>query len=210
MNIGERTPRVDKHDKIVRAIGVTIFALLLIACGGAAVTGGTSGTPTAPPPVTLAPGEFVLIWQVFGTPTAMPTLEPTALAMHSTAEAIRLTQVKNPPTAAVASGSGGSSANEPGDAARGQRLFGGAATCSTCHDTKAGMTIVGPSLKGIATRAGSREPGKSAEDYIRESILTPNSYVVKGFTPGLMPQNFSKLLTQKQINDLIAYLLTLK
>ncbi len=95
-------------------------------------------------------------------------------------------------------------------AARGGILFKSApAICSTCHALQPGAVVVGPSLAGIATRAGTRIPGMSAEDYIRDSILHPSHFVVPGF-PDAMVKDFGTILTADQINDLIAFLMTLK
>ena len=52
-------------------------------------------------------------------------------------------------------------------------------------------------------------PGMSAEDYIRDSILHPSNFVVPGF-PDAMVKDFGTILTADQINDLIAFLMTLK
>lgn len=46
--------------------------------------------------------------------------------------------------------------------------------------------------------------------YLRTSILHPNDYVVPGYPESLMPQNYAEILTEAEINDLIAYLLTLQ
>ncbi len=102
-----------------------------------------------------------------------------------------------------------------GDPAKGEKLFNqstlnGAPGCVTCHSLDPDVTIVGPSLAGVATRAAEREPGKSAEEYLRESIVDPNAYVVEGFPEGVMPQNFGDVLSEEEINDLVAFLLTLK
>ncbi len=102
-----------------------------------------------------------------------------------------------------------------GDPKQGERLFservvGVNTGCHICHSLQPNTVIVGPSLAGIATRAASRVPGMSAEEYIRQSILQPNAYVVPGFPAGVMPSNFSELLTAEQLDDLIAFLLTLK
>ncbi|HEY63384.1 MAG TPA: cytochrome C, partial [Caldilineae bacterium] len=48
--------------------------------------------------------------------------------------------------------------------------------------------------------------GFSAEDYIRESILSPKAFVVEGFQP-LMPQNYGEQLSQQELDDLVAFLL---
>jgi Fe-S-cluster-containing hydrogenase component 2 len=84
------------------------------------------------------------------------------------------------------------------------------AGCRICHSLEPGVVLVGPSFDGVATRAATRVPGMSAEDYIRQSILDPNAYVVEGFPAGQMLQNFGELLTPEQIDDLVAFLLTLK
>ena len=73
-----------------------------------------------------------------------------------------------------------------------------------------GVVLVGPSFDGIATRAAGRVPGLSAEEYLRESILDPDAYVVDGFPAGQMLQNFSELLTEEEIDSLVAFLLTLE
>ncbi|MCH8088509.1 MAG: c-type cytochrome [Chloroflexi bacterium] len=96
-----------------------------------------------------------------------------------------------------------------GDPAAGEQVFTTASplTCSTCHSID-GTTGLGPSLQGIATRAETRVPGLSAGEYITQSILDPNAFVVDGFPPSLMPQNFSETLTTQDIADVVAFLLS--
>jgi len=102
---------------------------------------------------------------------------------------------------------GGDVPDEP--VARGQYWFSRPpAICSTCHSPEPGVVVVGPSLAGIATRAETRIPGLSAEQYLRDSILNPGDYVVEGF-PDAMQRNLGDRLTAEQINDIIAFLLTL-
>ena len=118
--------------------------------------------------------------------------------------------------------SGDASAAEKGDAARGGRLF-GTLPCVSCHDvTKPwpGGDIC-PNLGNIATEAArivrSREyrgKAKTAAEYIRESIVNPNAYIVPGASyrtadgQSVMPKDFGATLTGAQIDDLVAYLLT--
>jgi len=121
--------------------------------------------------------------------------------------------------ALAACGGGGASqapasgaAGAAGDAAAGKALFaqsviGSNPGCITCHSLEAGKTLVGPSMAGIAGRAGSTVSGQSAEQYLRQSITEPDAYVVKGFTKGLMPK---PAINDKQASDLVAYMLTLK
>jgi mono/diheme cytochrome c family protein len=117
---------------------------------------------------------------------------------------------------ACGGGDNGSSATS-GDPDRGKALYNqtiigpnAAPGCVTCHSLDPGKTLVGPSHAGLATRAESAASGTSAEDYLRESIVTPDAHVTEGFTPGVMYQNYGKDLTEQEINDLVAYLMTLK
>jgi len=91
-----------------------------------------------------------------------------------------------------------------------QAVIGNHAGCVTCHSLEADVTVVGPSLSGIANTAASRIPGRSAEEYIRESILDPNAYVVEGFIAGTMPLVWANMLSDEQVSNLVAYLMTLK
>ena len=116
-----------------------------------------------------------------------------------------------PTTAAAAAAS---TSTGTGDATAGATLFGaipnGQISCSICHNIAPGSgVLVGPSLSGIAATAATRVPGQSAEQYLRNSILTPSAFVVTGFTDGLMPQTFSAALTPQEVDNLVAYLLTL-
>ena len=94
---------------------------------------------------------------------------------------------------------------------RGERLV-KQSGCLACHSLD-GTKIVGPTWQGLAGRQESLSDGSVVtvdEAYLRESILDPNVQIVAGFPPGIMPQNFGTKLTPEQINDIIAYLLSLK
>ena len=65
-------------------------------------------------------------------------------------------------------------------------------------------------MAGIATRAGTTIAGTTAEDYIRQSILEPDAHLVEGFPAGTMPQVWGDELSDEQLSNLVAYLLTLK
>ena len=90
---------------------------------------------------------------------------------------------------------------------QGQQVFN--AKCATCHALVPDTIIIGPSLNGIATRAETRVEGQTADEYIQLSILRPGDYLVEGFN-NVMITNFSKELTNEDMNALVAFLLTLK
>jgi mono/diheme cytochrome c family protein len=81
--------------------------------------------------------------------------------------------------------------------------------CGACHSTTQDTIIVGPSLAGIASRAGSRIEGQDAYTYLLTSVMQPEAYLVEGFE-NLMPASLSKQLTGEELDGVIAYLQTLK
>jgi mono/diheme cytochrome c family protein len=90
---------------------------------------------------------------------------------------------------------------------QGQKVF--TARCATCHALVPDTIIIGPSLYGIATLAETRVEGQSADEYILLSILRPGDYIVEGFN-NVMITNFSKELTNEDMNALVAFMMTLK
>ncbi|MCP4426313.1 MAG: hydrogenase iron-sulfur subunit [Chloroflexi bacterium] len=84
------------------------------------------------------------------------------------------------------------------------------AACRICHSLDKDVVLVGPSFYGIATRAAGRVPGMTAEEYLYQSIIDPNAYVVEEFPAGQMVPNLGEILTQEQIEDLIAFLMTME
>lgn len=78
--------------------------------------------------------------------------------------------------------------------------------CAACHRAGAANGIA-PAFTGIAERAAERRPPLSAAAYLYESITRPQAYIVEGFV-GAMPQDYAARLTDQQLGDIIAYLLT--
>jgi mono/diheme cytochrome c family protein len=96
-----------------------------------------------------------------------------------------------------------------GDTKRGEKVFFGVGECSSCHRIAPGDTLIGTSLQGIANWGAYRVQGMSAKEYLLDSILHPDAYVVPGMPAGIMPRTYADRLTNLQIGDLVAYLLTL-
>jgi mono/diheme cytochrome c family protein len=83
--------------------------------------------------------------------------------------------------------------------------------CVACHSLSAErQNLVGPPLGGLGQRAGTRKPGMSAEDYIRESVRNPNAHIVEGFPgpPSLMPPFAPAQLPDDQLEQLVQFLMS--
>jgi mono/diheme cytochrome c family protein len=105
-----------------------------------------------------------------------------------------------------------------GDAERGAELA-IAQACTACHiDSSTGPAWLPTSeAVGMGARAEERYQSgdytgaaTSAAQYLHESIVLPDAYVVSGFQPGVMPKNFGEKLSKQDTADLIAYLLTIQ
>ena len=103
----------------------------------------------------------------------------------------------------AACGGGGDTSDpgvEAGKAIFEESVVGELPGCASCH-TVDGSELVGPSLQGI----GSRD-----EAYIRESIVDPEVVIVDGFDAGTMLTGYGDQLTAEELDQLVAYLLSLK
>jgi mono/diheme cytochrome c family protein len=105
-----------------------------------------------------------------------------------------------------------------GDVARGE-LLATAKGCTGCHVSQ----LVGPGWEATSSEAGiggraetrftqSDYTGQAtdAQQYLLESIVLTNAFVVEGFAENIMPQNYGDTLTDQETADIIAYMLSLK
>ena len=96
-----------------------------------------------------------------------------------------------------------------GDVELGKKVF-MEKTCATCHvisSMEGAVGVVGPKLDGLGAAAATREAGKDAETYIRESIEDPNAFVNEGY-PAAMPP-LRSTMSDEEYEGLVAYLLSL-
>ncbi len=100
------------------------------------------------------------------------------------------------------SGSGGGANAAAGEKLFNESLIGTQPGCKTCHSLEAGVVMVGPSLAGVGSRLD--------EAGMRQAITEPDATVVDGFTAGTMPAALAGELSEQQLNDIVAYLMTLK
>lgn len=81
--------------------------------------------------------------------------------------------------------------------------------CTTCHTTDGGQSV-GPTWQGLYGSDRPLEDGSTVtadENYIRESILEPNTKVVQGFAPVM--NTYQGQLNDEQIDAIIEYIKTL-
>jgi cytochrome c oxidase subunit II len=90
----------------------------------------------------------------------------------------------------------------------GRELFETKLGCASCHqETSSGR---GPKLAGVFgsdQRLTNGQVVKADENYIRNSILNPQSQIVEGYQP-IMP-TFKGQVTEEQLNSLVAYIKSL-
>ena len=82
--------------------------------------------------------------------------------------------------------------------------------CGTCHIILEEEGDMGPPLKGIGDAAAGRVEGMSATDYIRESILDPNAFLVEGFEADLMPADLAEQMTARELEMIVKFLVESK
>jgi nitric oxide reductase subunit C len=107
--------------------------------------------------------------------------------------------------------------------ALGERVFRSASpACIAGHSIAPGVNMAGPSLAGLGGRAeklvGSPDykgKAKDAAGYIKESITHPSAHIVPGAMysangVSFMPNTYDKSMTPEQLDQVAAYLATLK
>lgn len=73
--------------------------------------------------------------------------------------------------------------------------------CGGCHTFAAAESggSLGPNLDEVL-------PGET-QAHVEEMVVDPNAEIAKGYPPNVMPQNYEQLLSPKEIEDLVKYLL---
>ena len=94
---------------------------------------------------------------------------------------------------------------------RGQKLA-TTSGCVGCHSVD-GKNSIGPTwakLFGSTVHLADGSSVTADAAYIKTSIVDPNAQIVKGFPQGVMPGSYKTQFNDQQLNDLIAYIQSLK
>jgi sulfur-oxidizing protein SoxX len=106
-----------------------------------------------------------------------------------------------------------------GDPGRGREIFENgteliSTTYTKCHSLDGTVPAdprhprrLAPSLLGVSARAGDRAQQLGAVEYLRQSILDPNAYIVEGYEDD-MDKGYKYGLSEVEVDDLVAFLLT--
>ncbi|MGR3317860.1 MAG: cytochrome ubiquinol oxidase subunit I [Candidatus Anammoxibacter sp.] len=88
--------------------------------------------------------------------------------------------------------------------AMGKAIFSGKGNCYVCHKDDGGR---GPNLQSVGAIAESRKPDMTSKEYLMESLVQPEAYVVEEFSPIMPVANKSPIsLIQIELLSLVAYL----
>lgn len=82
--------------------------------------------------------------------------------------------------------------------------------CAQCHSVAAlknTKATLGPRLDGIGQRAAERVEGVSAREYVRQSILDPEAFVVEGYLK-VMPV-YQETIDENELELLVDWLMQL-
>ncbi len=80
--------------------------------------------------------------------------------------------------------------------------------CSGCHNLdNPDAVMTGPYLGNLNEVGGTLVPGQSAEEYVHNSIVAPNDYIVEGYMANIMPNNFADQMSEDEINGLVTWIL---
>lgn len=186
------------------------FAVILAGCGTLATPVWQATTPTAVSIASVNDAQSAVQPTLAPTDTPIPptpTLEPTVIPTEEPTPTIEPTteQVASPIDRLVS----------VRDAENGAILFemfqaDAGFACSTCHRVDSEAQLIGPGLLNLKDRALDRVEGQSAAEYVYNSIINPNDFIVDGFPEEVMPENWSDIYSDTEIFDIVAYLMTLE
>jgi mono/diheme cytochrome c family protein len=155
----------------------------------------------------------ILLWILF-----VALLFPAAFAGYAVGH---YTSLGKPPETVTETVTNGSTETQPttttgmttttssdGGVAAGKDVF-DSSGCASCHTfSPAGASgTLGPDLDSAPARDAAADGNMALDAFIKESIVDPSAYVASGYSD-IMTKTFGQTLTAKQIDDLVAFVLS--
>lgn len=153
----------------------------------------------------------------YGGPLRPDQIRNIAAFIMNWQETAELVVVPTPPAGPTV-GSDITKTLPAGDAKSGEALA-TSLGCTACHIAAptgpawlpaAGQPGIGERAATRLSEADYKGQATTPEQYLFEAIVAPGAFVVSGFQEGIMPATYANTLTEQNMADLIAYLLTLK
>ncbi len=79
--------------------------------------------------------------------------------------------------------------------------------CIGCHSLDPNVQMTGPTWFNIGNTAVTRVPDQGPAEYLHQSIIAPNDFVVPDYPASIMPQTYDQTMDQEDLATMIAYLL---
>jgi cytochrome c551/c552 len=96
-----------------------------------------------------------------------------------------------------------------GNVAAGKAVF-ASQGCASCHTfAPANSTgTIGPNLDTAPAVSAKDDNNMNLAAFIKQSIVSPDAYIAKGYPKGVMPATFGQSLSSTQLNNLVAFILS--
>lgn len=199
--------------RFVRIVLLILSISVLAACGrvlpdatpaSSSASSDTSAVAQATPTEAAAQATDVPSDEATSADTVTDTTaEVTATDETTTADTVADSAASDPIAEAVSLASASN-----GEALFSQMTSTGFA-CTNCHNINSEDRLVGPGMLNAGSHAWGRIPGVSAPEYLYNSILHPNDYIVESYPENVMPAVYADIFSESEVYDLVAYLLTL-
>jgi mono/diheme cytochrome c family protein len=201
--------------KLVLRLAVPLIALFVAGCGAVA-TPVWSEQAQETQVAMVATSDHLTAIAPTATNTPVPTATETPFPTATPAPVTPTPAPTEPPTATPAPPTAEAAAADVvvGNAENGKVLFETfyaevSFACATCHRVDSEERLIGPGLLNIAERNESYGLGLTAAEYVHQSIVASNEFIVPDYPANLMPQTYAELFSEDEINDLVAYVLSL-
>ena len=133
--------------------------------------------------------------------------KPSATVVHTVT--VGSTSAGTTTSAETTTSAGTTTSGGGAGAAAGKAVF-QSSGCGSCHTFKAaGSTgTIGPDLDSAPATDAKSDHNTPLPVFVKQSIVTPDAYIAKGYTANIMPKTFGSQLSPAQVNSLVAFIIS--